>query len=419
MMKRLAKQLADSRNRCCELEIRVKDVQSETTYKKKTVAESEQDISISDILSAITNETSCLKLKNDEIQSQCSEKDVCLGMLDTENKNLIQRVRNLEQTVTSVQDCNREYLTNLEEKDLLISKLEESMSTMDMSYQDSEKHLVDKDSDIQNLQSQITRLKDNLHWQGNEMNNLQMLYNSQCEQSEDMLRELEECKDNNKRKLEEKDQLMADLQDKYQSLMNSCQNSETQLEENKTLVTELKSIIQELENSNEDKNVMIKDLKMELDNLRDTLAHQVSKTEEIQTLYTTQLEKQDEIMKSVEEFNEANQQKLQDKENDITNLLHQLSVKTSALDEAEEAIRNYQASLAESTEKSQNLQEQLVNNRELLKALEESNATNLKIVEEHENTLSQFEIEKTELNDSLKQVQSLNDSLKEQLEEKD
>lgn len=195
------------------------------------------------VLSMIRKEFSHLRQSFDENFGKLKEKDLCIASLQETNESTMKKMASLEDMVYSLEKVRESHLHSLEEKETTIKSLNTQLTAL-QSDEDVKKTIC-------SLEGQIARLKDNLSRQGNEMQNIQMLFNSQGEELEGTLKALDEARNVRSSKMEEQDLAITHLRKRLHEEEEKCRQLSASLEVNQQSIAELQQTVQSLTEANQ------------------------------------------------------------------------------------------------------------------------------------------------------------------------
>ena len=334
-----------------QMEVRCKELEEQLTAKHDEIITKDQEVaSLTDDIthikqsnmevtkmlhsqiSGIDEERLQLKTSLEEVVQQCREKDQWLEVLDKQNKSLTERTKNLEHTLKDMENTFRENLQCIEARDYQIETLQNSLHTSQSTGGLSDSIVHERDATIQDLQQQIVHLRENLHQQGSEMQDVQMLYSTQGERLEEALEALEETSQSHVLKMEERNFKIQELEQAVHSSKEECDTLSEKLSNRETLVQELKDIILNLESSKQtlsaallEKDSIISQFEERSLDTEEKLRKQMDTSREMQMMYNDQMERQSNMVQTMEEFTENNNKRLQEKEETIVALMKQVA----------------------------------------------------------------------------------------------
>lgn len=195
------------------------------------------------VLSMIRKEFSHLRQSFDENDGKLKEKDLFIATLHETNEATMKKMASLKDMVYSLEEMRESHLHSLEEKETTIKSLNTQLTAI-QSDEDVKKTIC-------SLEGQIARLKDNLSRQGNEMQNIQMLYNSQGEELEGTLKALDEARNVRSSKMEEQDLAITHLRKRLHEEEEKCKQLSASLEDNQQSIAELQQTVQSLSEANQ------------------------------------------------------------------------------------------------------------------------------------------------------------------------
>lgn len=305
------------------------------------------------LLTKIKMEILNLKQSQAETLSKYGESEENIKSLEKELKNLTDTIDQEKQKSKTFEILVNNYELKLEEKEQIMTDLKQKLSSSVTNQGD----ITEKNSQICQLESQLARLKDNLSRQGMEMQDLQQLYQNECEQLEQALNALEDGKKSFSSKLEESETAVANLRERLQSTEFANEKLECLLKEKDDYIILVESQkrdnvekANELEGHIEEKDAEIKSLSESFDSIQNDLVKRIEEMKNLQKMYENQSEEQDKMLNTIEEFNTSNAIKLQEKETKITELMQELYGKQALMEATEASKMSFVKSLQQSEE---------------------------------------------------------------------
>ena len=305
------------------------------------------------LLTKIKIEILNLKQSQAETLTKYGESEENIKSLEKELKNLTDIIDQEKEKSKTFEIMVNNYELKLEEKEQIMTDLKQKLSSSVTNQGD----ITEKDSQICQLESQLARLKDNLSRQGMEMQDLQQLYQNECEQLEQALNALEDCKKSFSSKLEESEIAVANLRERLQSTESANEKLECLLKDKDDYIILIESQkrdnvekANELEGHIEEKDAEIKSLSESFDSIQKDLVKRIEEMKNLQKMYESQSEEQDKMLNTIEEFNTSNAIKLQEKETKITELMQELYGKQALMEATEASKMSFVKSLQQSEE---------------------------------------------------------------------
>ena len=357
------------------------------------------------IISLLRKEFSQTRQSLEQAQCQVKEKDSCLRSLDEENKSLMDKVSQNDEAIHAYERRINDLVMDLQENDRIMRNLTEKISR----HEGVERGIQeDKVTEVRNLEAQITRLKDNLSRQGNEMQNLQMLYNSVSEQLEDTQRALDEASNLKSEKMEEQETAIKNLRERVHELGAANNELEDRVLQKDAILDELQQIIKDMDDANSLNHKTLSEKESEIQDLQTAIQEKDSSLE-VQQEKCNMLEKEREAMKkSMQEFNEANVMKMEEKESAVAEAKLQLSesVELAAAKEAQiQSLKEANRMLNEEGMQRKSELEQLTNEISQWHTYHKSQEAYCNSLKEQDATTKQTLIEKeSEITDLMSQV---------------
>ena len=274
------------------------------------------------VLSMLRKEFLHLRQSFDENMAQLKEKDIFTASLKEINDTTMQKLVQLEETVQLLEESNKSSQRLIQEKDASIGNLNSKLITM----QDDES----VQQTITSLENQVARLKDNISRQGNEMQNVQMLYNSQGEELEETLKALDEARNVRSSKMEDQDLAITHLRKRLQEEEEKCKQFSISLEEIQQKEHGLQQSIQSLNEANQawqyyyqEKENEIQSLNQRCSDLQAYCSQQDDKIAALEEKSNTILLEKNSSVDALSEANNSYMHQIQQKEQFIESIKRQ------------------------------------------------------------------------------------------------
>nr|XP_022290263.1 centromere-associated protein E-like [Crassostrea virginica] len=315
------------------------------------------------VLSMLRKEFLHLRQSFDENMAQLKEKDIFTASLKEINDTTMQKLVQLEETVQLLEESNKSSQRLIQEKDASIGNLNSKLITM----QDDES----VQQTITSLENQVARLKDNISRQGNEMQNVQMLYNSQGEELEETLKALDEARNVRSSKMEDQDLAITHLRKRLQEEEEKCKQFSISLEEIQQKEHGLQQSIQSLNEANQawqyyyqEKENEIQSLNQRCSDLQAYCSQQDDKIAALEEKSNTILLEKNSSVDALSEANNSYMHQIQQKEQFIESIKRQQEEGFQRIQCLENEINQLNKQISEVDEEmlmNKNLKEELEN----------------------------------------------------------